>query len=124
MTPEDFDDAEIRRANRSLADFDWSPGDVKCNCDDPACEYDHRDCGCHRETPSCDRHGVHLCNKCLAADTGTVVLLSYGEHYHRACLQAYIDEGELTRDDLSEHLDTLAAHGITFPEAPSEAAAE
>ena len=120
MSPEDFADAEMARHNRSLHD-DHDASDVWCDCDEPGCPYGHDDCDCPH---ACERHARHMCVDCLEISNAPMVSLDCGERIHPACLQKMIDDGEFTRDDLADFADELAAHGITFPEAPSEAAAE
>lgn len=121
MSPEDFADAEMARHNRSLLSFDFDASDVWCDCDSRGCQHTHDDCDCPRE---CERHETHECPECCKTDALAIVRLDCGEHFHVGCLQSLVNDGEFTRDDLSEFADTLTAHGIVFPEAPVEAAAE
>lgn len=99
------------------------------DCDDPACRHDHEDCTCgvsHNGQPrACKRHGWCECTKCCLCDQTEQVELECGETFHPACVQAWLDCGEFTADDLAPWREALLAAGVVFPEAaPVASAAE
>lgn len=116
--------AEAFRTALPVEHFDASDADL--HGDDWDCTCGVLALGGGKVKPrSCDRHGWRECIRCAVVDQAEQIRLDGNETYHPACVQAFLDQGEFTAEELAPWREELEAAGVVFPEAaPVASAAE